>query len=154
MSFWLSHYHGGPLEQGPCLMTFKVWARLSSDMLRTLTYSPKAATAASNPSSSSPGISLFQLRLGGREPVGETTGRKLGYVRQTEVSWEKTKGREPKTLLIPDPPMKLPDGFFLRESCPCLRVSRPPLAVESGTVPGAQRTSKMKLANMRGKTGR
>lgn len=36
---------------------------------------PRAATAASKPSSSSPGISLFQLRLGGLEPVGETTER-------------------------------------------------------------------------------
>lgn len=35
--------------------------------------SPRAATAASNPSSSSPGISLLRFRLGGREPVGETT---------------------------------------------------------------------------------
>lgn len=34
---------------------------------------PSAATAASKPSSSSPGISLFQLRLGGLDPVGETT---------------------------------------------------------------------------------
>lgn len=37
---------------------------------------PRAATAASKPSSSSPGISLFQLRLGGLEPVGETTERR------------------------------------------------------------------------------
>lgn len=35
--------------------------------------SPRAATAASKPSSSSPGSSVLRFLLGGREPVGETT---------------------------------------------------------------------------------
>lgn len=38
---------------------------------------PRAATEASKPSSSSPGISLLRLRLGGREPVGDTTAETI-----------------------------------------------------------------------------
>lgn len=42
---------------------------------------PSAATAASKPSSSSPGISLLRLRLGGREPVGDTTETTIPHVK-------------------------------------------------------------------------
>lgn len=44
-------------------------------LLRGRLHLPSAATAASKPSSSSPGISLLRLRLGGREPVGDTTAQ-------------------------------------------------------------------------------
>lgn len=51
--------------------------------IRTTVELPRAATAASKPSSSSPGISLLRLRLGGREPVGDTTAQTI---------WTEVKG--------------------------------------------------------------
>lgn len=72
--------------------------------------SPSAATAASKPSSSSPGISLLRLRLGGREPVGDTTAQTI---------WKKAKGM----LIFKDSHLKFLKLFFNKIVLRSLRVA-------------------------------